>query len=72
MTAYEIAIGKDLIDSFCEALGEDSKFVQRIIIDVSYDTIATIHVQKIADKKIFEILPAIARGAAVVMKDRQE
>ena len=71
MTTYEIALGHDLIGSFCEALGEDSDFVQRIIIDVDIDAIAIIHVQKIADKKIFDILPAIAEGAAVVIKDRE-
>ena len=72
MATYEFAIGNDLIGAFCEALGEDSNFVQRIIIDVGFDAVAIIHVQKLADKRVFEILPAIAEGASVVMKDREE
>ena len=69
MTIHEIAIGHELIGAFCEALGEDASLTQRIIIDIEVNTIATIHVQKFADKRIFEILPAIAKGVAIRIKE---
>ena len=72
MKSYELAIGHELIGAFCEALGEDASLTQRIIIDIEVDTIATIHIQKFADKRIFEILPAIAKGATITIKGVEE
>jgi hypothetical protein len=54
--------GRRVIDALI-ASGIADEHTQRVIIDIPIDGVPLVHVQKVGDEKLLDVLPAVAEAA---------
>lgn len=66
--ASNVISGKDFLDALARSIGiEESKLIQRIVLDVPFDGVVQVYVEMIGTKKLVEIKLPDLSGAKVTI-----
>jgi len=51
----DIVLGNELLKQICEKIGIDYNLTRRVVLDIPYDDVVTVYVEKLGTKALLDI-----------------